>query len=382
MEGQGCQQTSLDPPELQSPGPALVRLPTDSPRPASFSSHHRDHRVREIPSFRSQHRQASAGEREFQVPVVFPAVGETVIQPVIYPTNLASSSKAEDKEESFAAAEPEPALTPVKPAETGDSSPSFDCPSHLVVQKQRLPDLPHTQKTVFSQWPLHGTRSRYATAPPRAHLHPLPPTAPAAPATQKPVQRRNREVSRERPAILTKLMEKFNVRDWSRPETHPGVTSDRDEDASRITPEDSAPSSSQHTHGEVKILYPRLRCSESSFVPPNSAPLIQPAASNTLRPQPELPVTTERGNRLGLRKISSAPAFPRSEMNTEDLSRLLNRDVPPQSNMEGIILGGPSSISTQQGPQFTDGGPERVRSPAIPIIHGVFEGTVAPATPS
>ncbi|KAF3483350.1 uncharacterized protein GIQ15_02674 [Arthroderma uncinatum] len=301
MEGHGCQQTSSDPPELQGPGSALVRLPAISSRPASFSALDGDLRV-----------------------------------------SLAPSLPAEDKEEYIAAVEPESPLTPVKPAETDGSSPSFDCPS-----------------------------------PPRAHLHPLS----AVPATQRPIQRKHREVSRERPAILTKLMEKFNVRDWSRPEAHPGVTTDKDEDASRIKPEDSAPSSSQHIPGEVKIYYPRLRDSESSFVPPNSAPLIRPAADNLPRPQPELPVTT-RGNRPGLRKTSSAPALPRPEMNTEELSRLLNRDGPRQPNIEGIILGGPLFTPTQQVSHSTDGIPARVQRPAIPSIQGVFEGTVAPATPA
>ncbi|KAM5463872.1 hypothetical protein MauCBS54593_007317 [Microsporum audouinii] len=375
MEGQGCQQTSSDPPEFQSARPALVQFP----RPASFSIGQHDLSALELPSF-YRHRQASnAGERKFQAPVIFPALSETVIRPVIYPTNLAASPEAKDKEKGTTAAaiEPELPLTPVKPAETEDFSPSFDCPTNLVIQKKRLPDLSYAQATAFPQWPLHGTRSRYATAPPRAHLHPLP----AAPAIRKPIKRRYREVSRERPTILTKLMEQFNVRDWSRPETHPGVTNDKDY-ASRIIPNDSVSNSSQNTRGEVKIYYPRLKDSESSSAPPKSAPLVQSAADNISRPYKALPVTIERGKQPGLRKISSAPALPRPEVDTEELTRLLNCDVPRPSNIEGIILEGPLLAATQRDFHSIDEIPKHVQVPVTPCIQGTFEGTVAPVSPA
>ncbi|GBF66325.1 hypothetical protein TMEN_9045 [Trichophyton mentagrophytes] len=375
MEGRGSYQTSSDPPELRTPRPALVRLPT----PASYTLCQGDLTAPELPSFGCLRQARNTGEQRFQASVVFPSVCETEVRPVVYPI---ASPKARVHKQDLSAVVPnlerEYPPTPARPAEAKDFSPPFGCPSTLVIQKNRLPDPSHPQAPVFPQWPLHGTRSRYATAPPKAHIRPLP----AAPATQKPVKRRYREVSRERPAILTKLMDQFNVRDWSRPETHPGAASDEDRSGSRTTIECFASSSPQQTHSEVNIYYPRLKDSESSSVPPKSAPLVQPDAYSIQKPYQALPVPTERESQPGLRKVSSAPDFSVLEMDTNGVSGRLNRDARRQSNTDGIVLGGPLLTATQRGPHSTCGCPERVQAPVIPSIHGTCGGMVAPVLPA
>ncbi|DAA73202.1 TPA_exp: Uncharacterized protein A8136_5127 [Trichophyton benhamiae CBS 112371] len=374
MEGRGSYQTSSDPPELRTPRPALVRLP----RSSSYAFCQGDLTAPELPSFGCLRQARNTGEKRFPAPAVFPPVSETEVRPVVYPI---ASSKGRVQEEDLSVVpnlEPKYPPTPARPAEAKDFSPSFGCPSTLTIQKRRLPDLSHSQAPVFPQWPLHGTRPRYATAPPRAHLHPLS----AAPATQKPVQRRYREVSRERPAILTKLMDQFNVRDWSRSETHPGATNDKDRSGGRTTIQCSAPSSPQQTHSEVNIYYPRLKDSESSCVPPKSAPLVQPDAYSMQKLYQALPVPTERESQPGLRKVSSAPDFSVLEMNTNGVSGRMNCDVRRKSNTDGIVLGEPLLTATQRGPHSTCGSPEHVQAPVIPSIHGTCGGTVAAVLPA
>ncbi|EFR04727.1 hypothetical protein MGYG_07735 [Nannizzia gypsea CBS 118893] len=373
MEGKDCHQPPSAPLDLQSPGPALVRLPAL----ASYSFHQGSLTAPELPSF-GRHRQArKIGERRFQTPVIFPPNSETGVQPANYPT--ASPRFNPEELGTYSSPEPESIFLPtsVKSAEAKGFSPPFDAPSVLAIQKTRLPNLSHSQRTVFPQWPLHGTRSRYATAPPRAHIHPLSP----APVTQKPIKKRYREVSRERPAILTKLMDQFNVRDWSRPETHPEVTNDKDRNGTGATVECSAPSSSQQIYSEVNIYYPRLKDSDSSCVPPKSAPLVNPAVDNMQKLYQALPLSTKRERQPGLRKVSSAPDFLAPEMDTKDVSGHLNGDARRQSNFEGIILGGPLLIATRRGSHFTDKSSEHVQVSVIPSIHGTCEGTVAPGLP-
>ncbi|KMQ45482.1 hypothetical protein HL42_3747 [Trichophyton rubrum] len=375
MEGGGSYQTSSDPPELRTPRPGLVRLPIS----ASYTFCQGDLTAPELPSFGCLRQARNTSEQRFQAPVVFPPASETEVRPVVYP--IAASSKARVQEQDLSVVpklEPKYPPTPARPAEAKDFSPSFGCPSTLTIQKNRLPDLSHSQAPIFPQWPLHGTRSRYATAPRRAHLQPLP----AAPATQKPVKRRYREVSRERPAILTKLMDHFSVRDWSRPETYPGAINDKDRSCSRTTIECSAPSSPQQTHSEANIYYPKLKDSESSCVPPKSAPLVQPDAYSMQKLYQALPVPTERESQLGLRKVSSAPDFLVPEMNTNEISGCLNRDVRRQPNTNGIVLDGPLPTATQRGPHSTCGSPEHVQAPVIPSIHGTCGGIVAPVLPA
>lgn len=189
-------------------------------------------------------------------------------------------------------------------------------------------------------------------------------------------------MSRERPAILTKLMDQFNVRDWSRPETHLGATNDKDRSGGRTTIQCSAPSSPQQTHSEVNIYYPRLKDSESSCVPPKSAPLVQPDAYSMQKLYQALPVPTERESQPGLRKVSSAPDFSVLEMNTNGVSGRMNCDVRRKSNTDGIVLGEPLLTATQRGPHSTCGSPEHVQAPVIPSIHGTCGGTVAAVLPT
>ncbi|EFE42535.1 hypothetical protein TRV_02732 [Trichophyton verrucosum HKI 0517] len=393
MEGRGSYQTSSDPPELRTPRPALVRLPRSSSyafgqgdlteQSNEFYANIFPYLAPDLPSFGCLRQARNTGEKRFPAPVVFPPASETEVRPVVYPI-ASSKGRVQEQDQSVVPnLEPKYPPTPARPAEAKEFSPSFDCPCRL---KHSL------RASLCKSMRLPFDLCTYIDCPCSHFDNPKAPSARSLPFSSTclstvafawdKIERRYREVSRERPAILTKLMDQFNVRDWSRPETHPGATNDKDRSGGRTTIECSAPSSPQKTHSEVNIYYPRLKDSESSCVPPKSAPLVQPDAYSMQKLYQALPVPTERESQPGLRKVLSAPDFSVLEMNTNGVSGPMNCDVRRKSNTDGIVLGGPLLTATQRGPHSTCGSPEHVQAPVIPSIHGTCGGMVAPVLPA
>ncbi|KAK2745380.1 hypothetical protein FQN57_003723 [Myotisia sp. PD_48] len=290
-------------------------------------------------------------------------------------------------------------FTPYTPAETAS-------PGNCTAQQQVVPQFPLTQERC-TNFPLGqdpaSLNSRYSSGKGSCgwsvflaeNTHYTDPIA----HTAYPTVRRKPVVAKERPAILTQLMARFNVKDLSRPESElkttaaslgedgEGEAGCEEEDLNRlreVSPSGSNTRLSRQTDSsEARIFYPKQKPSSCDFNPPNSAPLNPPYSTHNTSMADSLDVSNpaQAGNSSSLRKSSSDPAFETLHARVQALRRgEMSCDASPHDNIQGIILGGPLGPATHQGSLATRGNPELVFRPTIPSMHGVIGETTIPSS--
>lgn len=211
------------------------------------------------------------------------------------------------------------------------------------------------------------------------------------PTTANSPQETNKKVCGERPAILTQLMLKFNVRDLSRPEPEPEpepeVRSESDSDSEEREKEENnkqaeasvgvCAEQSRQEAESVTFYYPKQKV---SGLAPDSAPLI-PSTNNIVLHEAASSLSSCEGGLSRQRKASSVPVPPKQDMCVEEPGAP-DDDALSRQPIQGIIMGGPSLSPTRQDSYATHGRPGFVRRRQIPSMHGVVEDVATSIVPS